>query len=197
MPNKNMKADPISAKNVDELRKWYDDNSKTYSECWVLCKKGKNCSPEEISYLKAVETALCYGWIDSTCKAHNSGFVMQRFSKRKKNSVWSELNKARVQNLENQGLMTEEGRKAVELAPKFSIDNDVMKAFEKNPIAWENFQKFPKLYQRVRIDTVQRDKKYNYESFLKKLDKLIENSSRNKMFGEWNDNGNIPDDLYQ
>ena len=39
------------------------------------------------------------------------------------------------------------------------IDSEIYQAFNDNPVAWENFKTFPKLYQRVRIDSIQRDKK--------------------------------------
>jgi hypothetical protein len=47
------------------------------------------------------------------------------------------------------------------------------------------------LYQRVRIDSIQRDKKRDIEVYQKRLKKLIENSKQNKMFGDWNDYGRL------
>lgn len=54
-----------------------------------------------------------------------------------------------------------------------------------------NFIKFPKLYQRVRIDCIQRDKKKDRIVFEKRLFKLIQQLADNKMFGEWNDYGRL------
>ena len=45
---------------------------------------------------------------------------MQRFSPRRKNSQWTELNKERVRRLEALGLMTPLGRKVL---PPMAIDN--------------------------------------------------------------------------
>ena len=110
----------------------------------------------------------------------------------KKNSPWSELNKERCRRLEKLGLMTQAGRAALPTEGSFIIDPDVLNALQKNPQTWENFQKFPKLYQRVRIDTVQREKKKKaiYERMLKKL---LKNTEKNVMFGEWNDRGRLLD----
>ena len=74
----------------------------------------------------------------------------------------------------------------------FVIDPDVLKALQEDPQTWENFQKFPPLYQRVRIDTVQREKKKKviYERMLKRL---LKSTKRNIMFGEWNDRGRLLD----
>lgn len=89
--------------------------------------------------------------------------------------------------------MTESGRAVLPDMSEngFVIDLEIYKAFQKNPLAWNNFQSFPKLYQRVRIDSIQRDKKKSREVFDKRLNKLIEQSENGKMFGDWNDYGRL------
>jgi uncharacterized glyoxalase superfamily metalloenzyme YdcJ len=86
--------------------------------------------------------------------------------------------------------MTEAGRKVLPNMSEsgFVIDSDILHAFTENSTAWENFKKFPLLYQKVRIDTIQQVKK-NDEIFWQRLKKLIENSKNNEMFGDWNDYG--------
>ena len=181
---------PIEVKNRAELRLWFKQYAKTEDVCWVVCRRGKINSEGELSYLDVVEEALCFGWIDSTCRTYKNGQHLQRLSKRKRNSPWSELNKARAKRLKELGLMTEAGEEALSNAKQFTIDEDIVLAFHNNPTAWNNFCKFPPLYQRVRIDTVQRDKKkISREVFEKRIAKLIENSEQNKMFGLWNDDG--------
>ena len=92
--------------------------------------------------------------------------------------------------MEKLGRMTEAGRK---LIPKenFKIDEDILKELKKDTQVWENFQKFPKLYQRVRIDTIQIKKKNKPELYKSRLQKLIENTKKDIMYGEWNDNGRL------
>ena len=58
---------------------------------------------------------------------------------------------------------------------------------------WENFQKFPPLYRRVRIDTIQIKKKQP-ELFQRRLQKLLDNTKAGIMYGEWNDNGRLVTD---
>ena len=41
----------------------------------------------------------------------------------------------------------------------FNIDIDILEALKKDEMVWANFHKFPSLYQRVRIDTIQIKKK--------------------------------------
>lgn len=178
--------------NRNDFRQWLMKNHDKASECWIVVKKGKASADGTLHYLDAVEEALCFGWIDSTNKVQG-GNIIQRFSPRKKNSPWSELNKERCRRLEKLGLMAESGRKALPDMPDgdFTIDPDISKAFRENPVAWENFRKFPELYQKVRIDTVQRDKRKDIELFRKRVERLIQNSERGKMFGEWNDDGRL------
>ena len=41
----------------------------------------------------------------------------------------------------------------------FIIDTEILKALKSDKEVWKNFLKFPPLYQRVRIDTIQIKKK--------------------------------------
>lgn len=143
-------------------------------------------------YLDAVEEALCFGWIDTTHKSIN-GVDLQRFTPRTAKSPWSELNKERCRRLEKLGLMTVAGRAVLPNLSEnsFTIDSEILAVFEENPKAWENFKAFPPLYQRVRIDCIQRDKRKDRAVFEKRLQKLIENSAVGKLFGEWNDEGRL------
>ena len=177
-----------------DFRQWLAVNYATATECWIGIKKSKPQSDTDdtLYYLDAVEEALCFGWIDSTNRVQD-GKHIQRFSPRKKNSPWSELNKERCRRLEKLGLMTDAGRQVLPNMSNddFSIDPDIMSAFSANQIAWENFCKFPKLYQRVRLDTIQRDKRKDLDTFRNRLDRLVLNSEKGKMFGDWNDYGRL------
>ncbi|WP_301350677.1 YdeI family protein [uncultured Muribaculum sp.] len=139
-----------------------------------------------------MEEALCFGWIDSTLKCVN-GVALQRFGPRRNSGCWTELNKERCRRLESLGMMTDSGRKVCpDLDKEFVIDRDILDAFMANPVAWSNFRSFHPLYQRVRIDNIQR-KKTSRELFESRLMKLIEASERCVMIGDWNDCGRLLD----
>ena len=158
----------------------------------MAVKKGKKPPEQGIWYLDAVEEALCFGWIDTTHK-NVDGVDLQRFTPRTKRSPWSELNKARCRRLEAQGRMTAAGRAVLPdmRVEHFVIDEEIVRAFQEEPEAWKNFRAFPPLYQRVRIDSIQRDKKKDRAVFEKRLAKLVEKSAKGEMFGEWNDGGRL------
>lgn len=182
----------LKAKNREELRLWLENNYETQKECWVIVKRGKPQNDDTFWYIDAVEEALCFGWIDSTVKKLDTGITIQRLSPRKKGSIWSELNKERCRRMEKLGKMTQSGKKVLpDMSEKgFNIDIDILKELKKDEIVWANFHKFPSLYQRVRIDTIQIKKK-NPQLFQKRLEKLIENTKKGIMYGEWNDNGRL------
>ncbi|MBP5326716.1 MAG: hypothetical protein J6Y98_02220 [Bacteroidales bacterium] len=95
------------------LRRWLEENHQTEREVWVATYRGKQPLPEALPYLDVVEEALCFGWIDSTCKRLPDGRLAQRLSPRRKNSHWTDLNRQRCLDLERRGLMTDAGKKAM------------------------------------------------------------------------------------
>lgn len=93
-------------------RAWLLKNHAKKSEIWLIYyKKGSN--KKRLEYDAAVEEALCYGWIDSTVKSIDDEKFAQRFSPRRKSSIVSDLNLARIKKLIRQGKMTKEGMLAV------------------------------------------------------------------------------------
>ena len=182
----------LDAKNRNELRQWLIMNNKTAKEYWVVVKRGCPVDDGTFWYIDAVEEAICFGWIDSTTKKLESGVTVQRLTHRRKNSLWSELNKERCRRMERLRRMTDAGRAVLpDMTEKgFVIDKDILEALQADPVVWEKFQKFPALYQRVRIDTIQIKKKQP-ELFNSRLQKLLENTKKGIMYGEWNDNGRL------
>ena len=180
----------LNIKNRKEFRTWLRENGTKEKECWIEVKRGKPTDDNIFWYIDAVEEAICFGWIDSTTKAL-CGKRMQRFSPRKKKSVWSELNKERARRLIKLGLMTDIGLKTLpDMECVFKIDEEIKTAM-KNSNVWEKFNTFPPLYQRVRVYNVGFYKNKNPMLYKKALDNLIEKTKQGKMFGEWNDYGRL------
>lgn len=176
----------LDIRNRNEFRKWLVDNSTVKKECWIAVKRGKTPPVDTLWYLDAVEEALCFGWIDSTVKTVD-GVTLQRFGPRSKSGKWTELNKERCRRLERLGMMTDRGRAVCpDLDAEFIIIPEILVTFKSRPEAWSNFLEFPSLYQRVRIDNIQRviSKPELFES---RLTKLIEASDKGEMIGDWHD----------
>ena len=183
----------LNVKNRTEFRKWLTDHSLLEKECWVDVKRGKPVDKDHFWYLDAVEEALCFGWIDSVHYMIND-VRMQRFTPRKKRSTWTELNKERVRRLDKLGLMTDAGRDVLPpMGPRsFKIDPDIESAL-KQARCWSKFRRFPALYQRIRAGNVASYKRRNPKAYDQMLAHLIEETKKEKMFGEWNDYGRLLD----
>ena len=185
----------LSALSRGEFRRWLSEHCETECECWVDCRRGRPGDERVFWYLDAVEEALCFGWIDSTHKAID-GRRLQRFTPRKRNSPWSELNKERVRRLERLGLMTDAGRRV--LPPmgerSFRLDPDVVAAL-KSARCWSKFRAFPPLYQRIRAYNTAFYKQRDPAMFRHTLDHLIAETKKGRMYGEWNDYGRLTDYL--
>lgn len=177
----------LDIKNREKFREWLSLNSKNEKECWLNVLRIKP-DGKTLTYLDAVEEALCFGWIDSVFK-NIDGVNYQRFSPRKKNSVWTELNKERARRLIKLGLMTNQGKKVM---PKMRYKEDAIIVNQlKKARVYKKFKSFPPLYQRIRMYNVaffRRKDKVMYET---SLSNLIQQTKNNKMYGEWNDYGRL------
>jgi uncharacterized protein YdeI (YjbR/CyaY-like superfamily) len=146
-----------------EWRQWLEKNHIISPGIWLIYYKKESGKPR-VSYEEAVEEALCFGWIDSLPRKLDMKRAMLKFTPRKPKAVWSDLNKARVEKLISQKMMTVSGLAKVEQAKKdgswhllnatnYHTDNnslpeDLQKALAKNKKAFENFNAFPLGYRR-------------------------------------------------
>lgn len=94
---------------------WLEDNHPTSPGVWLrLAKKG---SPTpSVTYAEAVESALCYGWIDGQKDSHDDLAWLQKFTPRGPRSIWSKINRERIDALITSGRMRPAGLAAVERA---------------------------------------------------------------------------------
>lgn len=176
-----------------EFRNWLMDNHQTATETYIPISRAKVPAAGCVPYIDAVEEALCFGWIDSTNRSVD-GVHYSRFSPRRKGSNWTELNKARCRRLIRLGLMTEAGfRTLPDLDAPLQIQSWILEEFQKHAEAYSNFLKFPELYQRIRLSNIDFADRHlrNHDDAVKKLQRLIETSAQNKLYGDWNDNGRL------
>lgn len=182
----------LKFKSFDEFYSYLLQNYNRINECFIEVKKGK---PQDgsLSYIDAVYVALCFGWIDSTCRNIN-GKIVQRFSPRQKKSPWTELNKERCKWLEKQGKMTNAGRFALENCKEtFEISQRMKDVIDGNETLKKHFYSFPEIYQRLRIDSIQRHFKYKdrKEMYEKQITNFIKQTLLGKMYGNMSDYGRL------
>jgi Uncharacterized protein conserved in bacteria len=64
---------------------------------------------QSVSYAEALDVALCYGWIDGQKKTFDDATWLQKFTPRGKRSIWSKINREKVQRLVESGRMQPPG----------------------------------------------------------------------------------------
>jgi uncharacterized protein YdeI (YjbR/CyaY-like superfamily) len=96
-------------------RTWLQENHRSKQSVWLVCYKKKSNIPT-ITWSDAVDEAICFGWIDSKRITIDDDKFMQFFTKRKPNGTWSKVNKEKIKQLTDKGLMTEAGFECIENA---------------------------------------------------------------------------------
>ena len=86
-------------------RTWLRKNHRRSDGIWIVYFK-KHTGKKSITHAEAVEEALCFGWIDSQVRRMDDERYQQRFTPRRRGSVWSLINKESVIRLIKQGKMT-------------------------------------------------------------------------------------------
>jgi len=192
----------LDVKDRKEWRSWLSKNHDKEKEIWFVFYR-KASGKKNISYVDALEEALCFGWIDGTVKGIDEEKFCQRFSPRRFNSNLSEMNRERIRRLIKSGEMTPAGLKAVSKSfnheedkkKKWVIAPDILKKLKSNKKTWENFQNFSEGYKKVRIAYIENYRNYNpdknskdkNEIFNKKLDYFLKQTSKGKTYGTMKD----------
>lgn len=97
-------------------RAWLDAHEYDSDGVWlVLAKKGTS-EPTSLSYGQALEEALCSGWIDGQKGGIDAAVFRQRFTPRRRASIWSKRNIGIVEELLAGGRMRERGLHEIEAA---------------------------------------------------------------------------------
>ena len=127
-----------------EWRQWLEENHRVKQSVWLVYYKVKSGMPS-LSWSEAVDEALCFGWIDSKAVLIDEAKYMQFFSRRKPGSVWSKINKEKVQRLIEAGLMTQAGLDSIDIAKQngswtlldeveeLKVPDDLTQAFRAQP----------------------------------------------------------------
>jgi uncharacterized protein YdeI (YjbR/CyaY-like superfamily) len=136
-----------------QWRAWLKKNHKRPEGVWLIT--WKKHTADHVSYDETIEEALCFGWIDSLPRKLDADRRMLYFCPRKPKSVWSKLNKERIEKLIANGSMTKAGLVKIEAAradgswatldavDAMVIPPDLKKALAKNRMAKKHFDAFP------------------------------------------------------
>jgi Uncharacterized protein conserved in bacteria len=131
--------DALEFSNRAEFREWLNEHCADSKGVWLLF--GKKGGPITLTANDALEEALCFGWIDGQMQSLDKTKYKKYFTRRTKNSNWSEKNKKLAQILIESGSMTRHGFDAIEHAKKTGTWNTP----EKKQIDDEQIEDFRKL----------------------------------------------------
>ncbi len=123
----------FKAENRNVWREWLEKNAANKKEVKLIYYK-KNSDKPSVSYEESVEEALCFGWIDGVRNSVDEESYSVRFTPRKPKSIWSVVNKNRVEKLIVEGKMKPEGLILVEIAKGNGQWDDAYSMKEKNEI---------------------------------------------------------------
>lgn len=185
MPKKEIET--YYPKSQTDWRNWLDKNHQLKQSVWLVFYK-KSTKIASISWSEAVDEALCFGWIDSTKKTIDAERYMQYFSKRKPNSIWSKVNKDKVDYLVSKKRMKNAGYESIEIAKKndswsildeveaLIIPADLQKEFDKRVGAGEYYESLSKSAKKILLSWVVLAKRA--ETRQKRTIEIAENASR-------------------
>ena len=92
----------------EELRRWFEKHHATEKELWIGYYK-RGTGRKGVSYLEAVEEALCFGWVDGQVRSLDDRSYANRYTPRRPESRWSQVNVRKVGELRRAGRMRPAG----------------------------------------------------------------------------------------
>jgi uncharacterized protein YdeI (YjbR/CyaY-like superfamily) len=177
---------------TDELRDWFDANHESADELWLGYYKKATGRPT-ITWSDAVDEALCVGWIDSVRYSLDDERSAQRFTPRRKGSVWSAINVRKVAELTAQGRMRPAGLAAFEARDPertaiysyeradAALSQEEIGFLRKNRSAWADWERRSPSYKRTVTYWIASAKKPATRA--RRLEALIEAGTRGEPVG--------------
>jgi uncharacterized protein YdeI (YjbR/CyaY-like superfamily) len=142
-------------KSAEAFEKWLEKNALAPGLWLKIARKDSGIA--SLTYAQALDVALCHGWIDGLRRSFDERFFLQRFTQRKKRSLWSKNNVAHAERLIEAGRMREGGHREIEAAradgrwdaayhgpSKMGVPPELAAALAKNRKAKAFFEKLDK-----------------------------------------------------
>lgn len=157
---------------------------------WLKIAKKETGIPS-VSYAEALDSAICYGWIDGQKASFDDKYWLQKFTPRRQKSVWSKANCNKAIALIEEGRMQPAGLRQVELAKadgrwdmayesqsKITIPDDFQSELDKNQKAKNFFSTLNSVNRYAILFRIQTAKKAETRSA--RIKKFIEMLAKNE-----------------
>ncbi|KFI08912.1 YdeI family protein [Massilia sp. BSC265] len=175
---------PVFFADAAAFRAWLAAHAATATELLVGFHKvgsGRPC----MSWSESVDEALCFGWIDGVRRRIDDDTYSIRFTPRKRDSIWSVVNIARMDKLRADGRMTPAGEAAFahrsaaksgvyshERLDAPELTDEELARFRQDAAAWAYFEAVPPGYRKTVLHWITAAKKA--ETRAGRLDKLMQ-----------------------
>ena len=152
--------EPIFFASPAALRTWFAQHAASETELEVGYHK-KSSGLATLTWSEAVDEALCVGWIDGVRHSIDETSHRQRFTPRKKSSMWSTINIAKYEALLTQGRMQPAGTAAFEQRttarsgvysfeqPDIALDAESQARLKADVKSWEFWERQPASYRKA------------------------------------------------
>jgi uncharacterized protein YdeI (YjbR/CyaY-like superfamily) len=105
----------LYVKSVEEWRVWLRIHCQKEKAVYLIVyhKMSKTLS---VHWHDAIESALCFGWVDSKAQKRDKESCFLKFTPRNPKSRWGKRNIERAQKMIENGLMRQQGQLLIDIA---------------------------------------------------------------------------------
>jgi uncharacterized protein YdeI (YjbR/CyaY-like superfamily) len=180
----------ISFETQQDLEAWLKEHHTDTKGIWLKIAKKEALTPS-VSYSEALDSAICYGWIDGQKASFDDRYWLQKFTPRTARSIWSKVNCDKATALIAEGRMQPAGLRQVERAKfdgrwdkaydsqsKITIPDDFQRELDNNPKAREFFNTLNSVNRYAILFRIQTAKKPETRSA--RIQKFIEMLSQHQ-----------------
>lgn len=142
----------LGLEDQEAWRAWLEENHASPAGVWLKFAK-KGAEARTVTYSEAIEEALCFGWIDGQARGYDEQFYLQRFTRRRPRSKWSQVNREKATRLLAEGRVRPPGLAQIEAAKAdgrweaaypaqsaATVPGDLQRALDQNPKAKDFFE---------------------------------------------------------
>ena len=146
----------FDARTLPRWRAWLAAHHVSEPEIWLIFHK-QHTGKRSVAYLDALDEALCFGWIDSLVKRIDEDRFARKFTPRKLDSKWSDINRKRYAELGKAGRLAAAGKaRSPESGGGYGprpvvpskLPSYISRALRAKPAAWAFFQTLTAKQQR-------------------------------------------------
>ena len=115
------------------FRAWLAKHHASKTELIMRCCKVAHAD-RGVTYVEALDEALCFGWIDGVRRPLDAQSFTQRFTPRKLKSAWSDVNIRKFTALKKQGLVEPPGQAAYDRGKKSAYNHESRERGQRIPL---------------------------------------------------------------